>query len=142
MLISYLLKKQIDAVSFANNVYDSGLCAYGSWPYNIAHAYECCQGNYLFSVTRLHSFKQLHDYLKKNIPVVVSVRGNIRGAPQEYVHGHLLVVVGWDQKNRKVICHDPAFATNEQTRVAYDAASFLAAWERSRRLSYITHVIS
>lgn len=141
MVTSYLMDKFIDPVLFANNCYDTGLCAYGSWPYNVAHAYECCDETIHFAVTRLNSFKELHKQLMQKIPVIVSVRGHLAGAPQEYKQGHLLVVIGWDAAQQKVICHDPAFVSKEQTRVAYAAKSFLQAWERSRRLAYLAQIV-
>ncbi len=136
MLTSYLLKKRLDPIDFANKSYDNGLNAYGSWPFNIAHAFERARGKCFFRVARLESFGQLHSMLKKEIPVVVSVRGHIDGAFKDYDDGHLLLVVGWNQAQQKVICHDPAFESNEETRVSYDIASFLRAWEKSRRLAY------
>ena len=136
MLTSYLIKKHVDPVAFARNAYDNGLNAFGSWPFNTAYAFEHAKGDYLFRVQRLASFIDLHRLLSQKIPVVVSVRGSIAGAPQEYKEGHLLVVVGWDQKNKKVLCHDPAFPSNDKVPVAYDMRSFLTAWERSRRLAY------
>lgn len=137
MLISYLLNKKIDPVHFAQSVHDKGLDAFGSWPFNIAHAYEFCNEGYGFRVQRLPSFTALHSLLQKKIPVVVSVRGSLEGAPKEYNDGHLLVVVGWDPKQKKVICHDPAFESSEKTCVFYGIKSFLQAWERSRRLAYV-----
>lgn len=136
MLINYFNTIQYNPVDIAESVYDDGLNAYGSWPFNTVHAFQCCQGNILFQVTRLGSFEELYKLLQKKIPVVVSVRGPLQGAPRDYNNGHLLIVVGWDNKTKKVICHDPAFETNEKTYVTYDIASFLTAWEKSRRLAY------
>lgn len=138
MLISYLLKQPVNPVDFANQAHDDGLDAYGSWPFNIAHAYEYCKGGYEFYVRRLSSFAALHKLLQKKIPVVVSVRGTLEGAPKDYNDGHLLVVVGWDSHTQKVICHDPAFETNGKACVTYPINSFLKAWERSRRLAYVS----
>ena len=137
MVTSFLGKTPIDAVKFANNVYDDGLKAYGSWPFNIAHAFEKLNGAVYFNVERLHDFCSLHAHLCNNIPVVVSVRGYLKGAPKSYPHGHLLVVVGYDRKNKKVLCHDPAAPLNSKVFKRYDLRSFLAAWERSHRLAYI-----
>jgi Peptidase_C39 like family len=136
MVVSYLIQKPVDAVGFARKAHDDGLDAYGSWPFNTASAFEQVKGNYLFRVQRLASFADLHQLLKRKIPVVVSVRGNIEGAAKEYDQGHLLVVVGWDKERKKVLCHDPAFDANSKVPVAYDLRSFLTAWERSRRLAY------
>ncbi len=141
MLASYLLKQKVDPIGFAEAAHDKGLDAFGSWPFNVAHAYEFCNGLYAFRVQRLTSFNVLHNLLKKKTPVVVSVRGSLEGAPKEYNDGHLLVVVGWDPKTKKVICHDPAFESNEKTCVFYDINCFLKAWERSRRLAYVAELI-
>lgn len=118
--------------------YDNGLKAFGSWPFNIAHAFECSGGNAYFYVCRLNSFDQVYTQLKKNIPVVVSVRGPLPGAERPYAQGHLLVIVGWDQEKKEVICHDPAFDDPQKTLKYYPIKPFLAAWERSRRLAYMT----
>lgn len=138
MVTTFLAKRAIDPVSFADAVYDQGLGAYGSWPFNTAHAFEQCRGDFYFRVARLNSFIDVHKSLKKKLPVVVSVRGRLKGAPKEYNKGHLLVVVGWDQEKKKVICHDPAFDANEKVYVEYDFDAFCAAWARSHHLAYIT----
>jgi hypothetical protein len=136
ILLSYLLDKTIDACAVARGVFDQGLKIYGSWPFNIAHAFEVAQGSIFFQVERLHSFKTLHSLLCQGIPVIVSVRGALKGAPLHYEQGHLLVVVGWNQRFGKVLCHDPSFKSDHATAVAYDLDEFLAAWERSKRLAY------
>jgi len=141
MLVSFTLGQKIDPVAFADAVYDHGLKAYGSWPFNTAHAFELLQGHVLCYVMRLSSFTYMHGLLNTGIPVVASVRGSIEGAPKEYPSGHLLVVVGWDQKNQKVICHDPAWDSHQKTYAQYDLISFLRAWERSRRLVYVVEPI-
>jgi hypothetical protein len=136
MQVGYLVKKNINPLKFAKNSFDHGLQAYGSWPFNTAHAFELHSKN-SFRVSRLDSFLELYDYLKKDIPVVVSVRGYMQGAPQEYKQGHLLLVVGWDQARQSVICHDPAILGDQFVEYAYDLVDFLPAWERSHRLAYI-----
>ncbi|MGE0010274.1 MAG: C39 family peptidase [Candidatus Babeliales bacterium] len=137
MLAGFLSGSHIDPTIFAKKAYDHGLQAYGSWPFNTAHAYELADGKTWFHVARLPSFKALHAKLTQDIPVVVSVRGPLKGAPKDYPKGHLLIVVGWDQKRNKVLCHDPAIEGHRNTPIAYDAKSFIAAWESSRRLAYV-----
>ena len=137
MVVNYLTRKKVCPVDFAQSAHDKGLDAFGSWPFNMAHAFERCNGSHGFRVQRLSSFSALHKYLQKILPVVVSVRGTIEGAPKDYNDGHLLVVVGWDAQNKKVICHDPAFDTNNKTCISYNINSFLKAWECSRRLAYV-----
>lgn len=137
MLVHFMTKSAVSAVDFAQGVYDEGLDTYGSWPYNIAHAFDQAKGKYRFYVTRLHSFAYLYEQLTKKVPVVVSVRGSLDGAPKPYLNGHLLVVVGFDQKTNSVICHDPAILSKESVLQNYPWESFVRAWERSHRLAYI-----
>lgn len=137
MLTSYLSDKSINPISFAEKSIDKGLDIYGSWPFNMAHAFENCDGNVHFSVARCNSFINLHDQLVKGIPVIVSVRGAIEGAPKVYPHGHLLMVVGYDAHTHQVICHDPAAQEHDLVYKKYNFKSFLQAWERSHRLIYL-----
>lgn len=137
MLIGSLTDKKIDYCTIVRGSFDDGLNVHGSWPFNMAHAFEQCKGDVHFAVGRLHSFAQLHERLKRGIPVVVSVRGHLHGAPKVYEKGHLLVVIGWDAKRKQVICHDPAFKANHKVLKRYTIASFLRAWDRSHRLAYL-----
>lgn len=141
MLTSYLMAEHIDPVDFAEKSLDKGLDKYGSWPFNIAHAFERSNGRASFAVTRLNSFKNLYDHLCRGIPVGVSVRGNIAGAPRVYHNGHLLVVVGYDSKTKEVICHDPAVSEAKLGRKRYNLKNFMQAWERSHRLAYVADPI-
>lgn len=137
MVVGFVRGEDVNPCDFAEQSFDKGLQVYGSWPFNIAHAFERCNGSMLFRVIRSNSFADVHARLQNQLPVVVSVRGAIKGAPQEYPKGHLLVIVGWDQESKKVLCHDPAWNCVEKVVVAYDARSFIRAWERSRRLMYV-----
>lgn len=125
-----------DVFTIMEHSYDKGLKAYGSWPFNIACAFDALKGAIGFYVCRLRSFADIHHELLRNAPVVVSVRGPIPGAERPYAGGHLLVVIGWDKENKRVICHDPAFDDAAKVIQHYPVDAFLAAWERSRRLAY------
>lgn len=142
MLMRFLLKEQIDPLEFADKVFDTGLNAYGSWPFNTAHAFERAAGAMWFLPVRLNSFQDLHHQLNRGIPVVVSVRGRILRAPKPYPNGHLLVVVGFDARRQEVICHDPAFSNNAKTVQRYAVSEFIRAWERSYRLAYWVEPLS
>lgn len=141
MLTGFLLREPVDPIVFAAKAYDEGLGVFGSWPFNMAHAFEVCDGAYRFYTARLNSFARIHHRLKAGIPVVVSVRGPLEGAELPYRNGHLLVIVGYDAKKREVIAHDPAFKTDRETERRYPLKSFLQAWERSKRLAYIAEEI-
>lgn len=136
MLTRYLSGHAVSPEVFADNVFDEGLEVFGSWPFNIAHSFEQGGGNNCFFIKRLHNFAELHRQLCRGLPVVVSVRGMIHGAPKAYDNGHLLVVVGWDNKRNVVICHDPALSEQKKVLKRYPIESFIRAWERSYRLVY------
>jgi hypothetical protein len=142
MLLGYLKQSSVDPLLCAEHVYDSGLDSFGSWPFNAAHAFEACEGKVHFGVARLTSFADLHKQLSHNMPVMVSVRGDLKGAAKPYNDGHLLLVTGFDAKHKKVLCHDPAFDQSERVTVSYDLESFLQAWGCSRNLAYVAEVIS
>jgi hypothetical protein len=141
MVIGSLKRKKVDALSFADHVYDQGLNAFGNWSFNTAHAYEFCDHKVLFYPTRLSSFTSLYNILKNKIPAVVSVRGPLKDAPKPFEKGHLLVVIGWDAQKKQVICHDPAFDSDQAVLARYDVHEFIRAWERSRRMTYKPHLI-
>jgi hypothetical protein len=141
MLVQYLTGNYRDPLEFAAKSFDAGLGVYGSWPCNTAHAFEECNGSMHFMVRRMNSFADLHEQLMKGMPVVVSVRGNLPGALKSFPHGHLLVVVGWDNETRHVLCHDPAAESNEHVCKRYPMVDFLRAWECSHRLSYIAESV-
>jgi hypothetical protein len=84
----------------------------------------------------LNGFSDLYDLLKQKIPVVVSVR-RLRGGATPYAHGHLLVVVGWNNARQRVLCVDPAFKGSKNTQKAYPLKSFIQAWGSSTNLSYV-----
>ncbi len=142
MVIGTLKRHKVDALSFADHVYDQGLNAFGNWAFNTAHAYEFCTDKLLFYPTRLSSFKALHALLYNKIPVVVSVHGPLKDAPKPFEKGHLLVVIGFDAKNKEVICHDPAFDTDKAVLARYNVHEFIRAWERSKRMTYKPHLIA
>lgn len=142
MVMSYVLSKSLDPGIFADYSYDEGMDVYGSWQCNTAHAFDLADGAYFAHVQRLPSFGVLHQLVAAGTPVVVSVRGEIPGAPKPYPNGHLLVVKGFDQKSRRVICCDPAAPSVDTVVRRYRLKDFLAAWERSFRLAYVVSPVN
>jgi len=137
MVTNFLSKQNVDTLNFVDNVFDSGFGIYGNWSLNVAHAFEKCGGEFFCKVSRFNSFMELHKYLMQQIPVVVSVRGVLKGAAKEHPGGHLLVVVGWDKRKKQVVCHDPAFENNDQVFHKYEFEDFIKAWNLSRNLVYV-----
>ncbi|PIS02764.1 MAG: hypothetical protein COT85_01660 [Chlamydiae bacterium CG10_big_fil_rev_8_21_14_0_10_42_34] len=132
--LRYLTKdKSLCPLDFASKVHDDVFDIYGNWMLNIAECYN--RSKIPCHVERLKDFETLHSYLLKNIPVVISMKGEIPGGAKPYDQGHLICITGYE--NNRVYCIDPAFQTNEITSVSYSIDDFLKAWGRRRGLSYI-----
>ncbi len=128
MLLAYVAQAPVNPVQVANEVYDAGLDTFGSWPFNVAFAYQATGCSRAWWLMRLPSFADLHRQLTRGVPVMVSVQGPLKGAATGYTAGHLMLVVGYDARHKKVICHDSAFDSDDKTVVKYDLNSFLTAW--------------
>lgn len=107
---------------------------YGNWPLNVAGFYEASEGQIFARVEKLAGLEEVHTYLEKNIPVVVSVKGEIEGANQPYSSGHLLVITGLSES--AVECMDPAVCTGDRPHVTYPKESFINAWENRNFVAY------
>ena len=142
MVVHYLTGKYQDPLEFAAGAFDTGLGVYGSWGCNMAHSFEQSDGKVHFFVRRMNSFADVHHQLVNGMPVVVSVRGNLPGALKPFPHGHLMVIVGWDNDTREVLCHDPAAESHDAVFKRYPLDHFLRAWECSHRLSYIAEPVN
>jgi hypothetical protein len=148
MVLGYFYKKGLFK-KFTNNLEgyvkaiaprvhdDSYLDIYGAWPLNIAQAFNSSRGSLYCSVERLYGFDELYEYVNRKIPVAVSVRGHLRGGFKPYDNGHFVVVVGWDNKRKTILCVDPAFVTEKTMLRAYNLKDFMKAWGTSRNLAYI-----
>jgi hypothetical protein len=137
-VIRYLSQNyEIDPLFFAQNVWDSGFDIYGNWVFNVAEASTFLGPKWSCWVERLKNFDDIYNHLSKKVPVIVSVRGPLPGSAKPYAKGHLLAVIGYDSLNKKVICMDPAFSSNDETIVSYDLSDFVTAWNRRGNLAYI-----
>ncbi|EKD23404.1 MAG: hypothetical protein ACD_82C00062G0003 [uncultured bacterium] len=142
MLLGFFNKYFTDALSFTDSVFDPALGSdgsYGNWCFNVAEVYCRSGGKVLCHVSRMNGFIDLYEKLLEGFPVIVSVRGKLEGGQKEYNSGHLIVVVGWDFISKSVICHDPAFYTNESTFVKYKLKTFLDCWGNSNKLAYVAN---
>lgn len=136
-VVRYLLKQQdIDPVTFAAQVWDRGFDIYGNWVFNAAQAASLLGPSFHVWVERLDGFASIHQKLMKGTPVVVSIRGPLAGSALPYEQGHLIAVIGYAAEEKKVICIDPAFPTDAETKVSYPLEDFLRAWNRRGRVAY------
>lgn len=137
-VICYLLQRSsLSPEAFAPKVWDRGFDIFGNWVLNTAAAFEELGSSWSCWVERLQGFSQIYERLSQGLPTIVSVRGPLAGSALSYLRGHLMAVIGFNHQDRKVICMDPAFGSNQETIVAYDFASFIQAWQKSKLLSYI-----
>jgi len=137
-VVRYLLSSMdIDPVNFAQSSWDGGFDIFGNWVFNVVHASSILGPNWDCWVERLSGFDDIYKRLQQKTPVVVSIRGPIQGSAQPYSKGHLLVVTGYNPLEKRVICMDPAFSSDDQTEVSYDLSEFVQAWCRRGRVAYI-----
>jgi hypothetical protein len=137
-VIQYLTENSaIDPLRMADHVWDAQFDIFGNWVFNIAEASTYLGSEWDCWVERLGSFYDIHSALQQRIPVIVSVRGPLSGSALPYAKGHLLAVVGYDPTERRVLCMDPAFPTNDETHIAYPLADFLQAWKRRENIAYV-----
>ncbi len=137
-VLRYLLKSSdINPIDFAQNSWDARFDIYGNWVFNVVHASSLLGPKWDCWVERLCGFSEIHQRLQKGSPVVVSVRGPLEGGAQAYAKGHLLVVTGYDPVDKKVLCMDPAFESDDKTKVAYPLSNFMEAWGRRGNIAYI-----
>jgi hypothetical protein len=136
-VIRYLLGKEVDPLLFAEKVRDEGFDIFGNWVLNVAQASAELGSSWRGWVERLKGFQDIYSQLQKATPVIISVRGPLKGSAYPYAAGHLLVVTGYDAQEKKVCCVDPAFASDAETKVMYDLSELMEAWNRRGKIAYI-----
>jgi len=131
-------EENLNPILFAESCWDSSFDIFGNWVFNVAEAFNQIRNpSYSCWVERLDSFQNILESLKEGFPVVISVRGPLPGSAQPYKSGHLLSVIGFDNKTNEAICMDPAFDNDKETRVRYKLDDLLKAWSRRKNVAYI-----
>ncbi len=124
----------------ARHTFDHAYGAPGNWSFNTAYAARF--GTVAF-VTRLRSLAEAELFVAAGVPLVVAVsftREQLDGAGYATA-GHLLVVVGFDERG-DVVVNDPASheePSSARVRATFDRDQLAAAWMRSS--GGITYVI-
>lgn len=140
--INFLRKTNaIDPIRFSETVRDHEFDIYGNWVLNTAAAYDELRGSHRTFVARLPSFATALQQIARGLPVVVSIKGPLEGAPLPYANGHLMLLTGYDKKANQVLCMDPGWPNNPTTKIGYSLPAFLEAWGRRRNLAYLFHRI-
>lgn len=137
-VLRFLCQDQmIDPIHFAEKCLDQTFDIFGNWVLNAAEANHYLRNTeYFCYVERCQGMKDLYASLRSGYPIVVSVKGSIEGAPLPYKNGHLLVICGIDTTTKKVLCMDPAFGADRETKTSYSIDSFEAAWKKRHYLTY------
>lgn len=124
----------------ARFTYDPAYRGTGNWPFNTAYAAR--YGLEAF-VTQLRSLAEAEQFLHVGIPLVAS----IAAGPHELdgflfsggTHGHLIVIVGFDDAGNPVV-NDPAATSDGTVRRVYDRGQLERAWLRgSAGIVYVIH---
>lgn len=134
----YLSKNaEVDPIAFAQNAWDGEFDIFGHWGFSVAEAVASLGPSWNGWVERLSGFQSIYTKLKEGLPVIVSVRGPLQGSALPYAKGHLIAVIGYDAALQRVHCMDPAFPSDQETKVSYSLLDFLKAWERRGNIAYV-----
>jgi hypothetical protein len=110
-----------------DGVFDWVYDGHGNWPFNTAFAAAQGMEGY---VARFTSLAQAEPWIAAGVPVVMSIawnKGDITGSTIPSTNGHLLVLVGFDERGNPII-NDPAAASNDAVRVTYLRSEFEPLW--------------
>ena len=136
-VLRYLTKKNLEPTSFAEKVWDRSLGIYGNWVFNVAESASHLGLKWDAWVERLHTFSDVYIQLQKGIPVIVSIKGPLKGSGTTGESGHLIVISGYDPSKNEVLCMDPGLPTDKETIVSFPLPEFMKAWERRGKIAYM-----
>ncbi len=121
----------IEPLEAAKGARDNGAKTYGNWTYSVAYAAEQGYKSYVYYC---RDKSELIDILAQGSPIIASVRvmeqTQLRGAPQAYPHGHLIVVRGLTnaEDGPKVIVNDSASPDRAGVCRHYPVEDFMNVW--------------
>ncbi len=123
--------ESIEPLEAANGTIDKGANTYGNWSYSVAYAAE--QGYKAF-VYYCRNKAELFTILSQGYPIIASVRlaeqAQLRGAPQAYPYGHLIVIRGSTngENGAKIIVNDSASPDRAGVHRDYLVDDFMNVW--------------
>lgn len=129
-----------DVRSAAGAIHDEAWGGTGNWTFNTAFAGS--HPGLVAYCTRLKGYSEAEKWLAAGVPVVLSISANILHGRGESGGGHLVVLVGFDEKGNPIV-NDPYAKTEEGQRVqrVYDPDRLLRAWQNKSSLgaSYLIY---
>ncbi len=116
--------------SVAYNSYDHGASIFGNWSFNVAYAGSL---GYRAYVDHYPGLNEIRAKIAQGIPVITSIRygaGQLDNAPMNSTSGHLVLVVGFTERDGKeyIVVNDPAAPDNETVRREFCPEQFENAW--------------
>jgi hypothetical protein len=130
---------KIDVPEVAAGVYDRNWPGTGNWPFNTAFAGELT-GMRAF-VTRLRDLSEVETLLGAGVPPILSVSFNrLNGRASHTGTGHLVVIVGFDERGNAVLNDPWAFGQKAGTvRRSVSVQNLLSAWSHSHNTVYLIY---
>lgn len=132
MVMEYLgVKETTEEV--ANGCFDNGEKIFGNWSYNVAYASERGFDAY---VKRCNSINEVLELIEGGKPLIASVKtkekDELKGAPQSYPSGHLLVIRGITKIDDSIylVVNDPASPPKENIKRYYRLEQFVKVWSK------------
>ena len=121
-----------DAYDVSQKCFDNGAKVYGNWSYNMAYASEI---GFKSFVRFCENVDILIKYISSGIPVAASIKttdkDDLKGAPQIFPSGHLLVIRGFLTNGKtQIIVNDPASKDVENVKRYYEFSEFLKVWNK------------
>jgi hypothetical protein len=120
----------------AGRLYDARHDLYGNWTRAIQGAYSFGVPGYL---CRFSGLDQAEELVERGQPLVASIRtteGTLTGAPYPSTTGHLLVILGFDERG-DVIVNDPAAASSAGVLRTYARDELEQAWIDNGGVAYV-----
>ncbi len=117
-------------------LYDAQHDIYGNWPRAVQGAFTYGVPGY---VARFDDWADVRGHVAAGQPLVCSIAakdGELRGAPYGATSGHLLVLVGFDERG-DVLVNDPAAVAPEQGRATYRRDDFERVWMARGGTAYV-----
>lgn len=109
---------------------------YGNWPRAVQGAYDYGLPGYL---ARFNDWADVRHCIAAGQPLICSIaaaEGELSGAPYARTGGHLIVLVGFDERG-DVIVNDPAAPSLESVRRVYRRAELEHCWMRRGGTAYV-----
>ncbi len=124
------LSTDMPSAEVAQYSHDDGARIYGNWSFNVAFAGSL---GYRAYVDYYPSLNEIKEQIARGVPVITSIRfgsGELDNSPIDSTGGHLVLVVGFKEKDGELyaIVNDPAAPDNETVRRLYRADQFEEAW--------------